>query len=166
MAFYVATFALSVVCTIQYDRQQLLELRGGTGGAVSAHVASLCLNFDDFPYRKTSDNEGRHARKRGKRGGVLARLRRHCNRPPLPTIHLANVQSIDNKLDELKYRLRYHRDLRECCVLCLTETWLDANTPSAALEQMVILCRPYRCDRDKEITNKTRGGGVCLMVIR
>ena len=22
----------------------------------------------------------------------------------------------------------------------------------------------YRCDRDKEITNKTRGGGVCLMV--
>ena len=48
VAFFVATFALRVVCTIQYDRQQLLDIRGGTGG-VSVHVASLCLNFDDFP---------------------------------------------------------------------------------------------------------------------
>ena len=74
VAFLVATFALRVVCTIQYDRQQLLELRGGTGG-VSVHIALLCLNFDDFPNTRTSDNEGRHVRKRGKRGGVLARLR-------------------------------------------------------------------------------------------
>ena len=29
VAFLVATFALRVVCTIQYDRQQLLDVRGG-----------------------------------------------------------------------------------------------------------------------------------------
>lgn len=40
-------------------------------------------------------------RKRGKRGGVLARLRQHPTRPPLPSKLLANVQSLDNKLDDL-----------------------------------------------------------------
>ncbi len=39
-------------------------------------------------------------RKRGKRAGVLVRLRRRAFRPPLPTILLANVQSLDNKLCE------------------------------------------------------------------
>jgi len=41
----------------------------------------------------------RRRRKRGKRAGVLVRLRRRAFRPPLPTILLANVQSLDNKLE-------------------------------------------------------------------
>ncbi len=42
----------------------------------------------------------RRRRKRGKRAGVLVRLRRRAFRHPLPTILLANVQSLDNKLCE------------------------------------------------------------------
>ncbi len=46
-------------------------------------------------------------RKRGKRAGVLVRRRRRAFRPPLPTILLANVQSLDNKLCELRARISY-----------------------------------------------------------
>ena len=72
--------------TLTYNRQQLLDL----GSDVSLNTAPLCLNFDDFPSRKASDNEDRHTRKRG---GVLGRLLRHSNRPPLPTIHIVNFSS-------------------------------------------------------------------------
>ncbi len=46
--------------------------------------------------------QSRKRRRRRKRAGVLVRLRRRAFRPPLPTILLANVQSLDNKLCELR----------------------------------------------------------------
>ncbi len=52
--------------------------------------------------------------KRGKRAGVLIRLRRRAFRPPLPTILLANVQSLDNKICELRSRISYQRETRDC----------------------------------------------------
>ncbi len=61
-----------------------------------------------------------------KRADVLVRLRRRAFRPPLPTILLANVQSLDNKLCELCARISYQRETRDCCVICLTETWMSA----------------------------------------
>ena len=36
----------------------------------------------------------------GRRAGILVKLRKRQHRPPLPSILLANVQSLDNKLDE------------------------------------------------------------------
>jgi len=65
-------------------------------------------------------------RKRGKRAGVLVRLRRRAYRPPLPTILLANIQSLDNKLCELRARISYQRETRDCCVICHIETWMSA----------------------------------------
>ncbi len=47
-------------------------------------------------------------------------------RPPLPAIFLVNVQSLDNKLCELCARISYQRETRDCCVICLTETWMSA----------------------------------------
>ncbi len=73
-----------------------------------------------WPWRR------KHSRKRGKRAGVLVRLRRRAFQPPLPTILLANVQSLDNKLCELRARISYQRETRDCCVICLTETWMSA----------------------------------------
>ncbi len=64
----------------------------------------------------------RRRRKGGKRAGVLVRLRRRAFRHPLPTILLANVQSLDNKLCELWARISYQRETRDCCVICLKET--------------------------------------------
>ncbi len=102
-------------------------------------------------------------RKIGKRAGVLVRLRRRAFRPPLPTILLANVQSLDNKLCELWPRISYQRETRDCCViLCLTETWMSAMVPDSAIELTGFSV--HRSDRAKELTGKSRGGGVCFYI--
>ncbi|KAI3376990.1 hypothetical protein L3Q82_000040 [Scortum barcoo] len=75
----------------------------------------------------------RRRRKRGSRAGVLVRLRKRENRPPLPSILLANVQSLDNKLDELRSRMAFQRDIKNCNVLVFTETWLDPSIPDSAI---------------------------------
>ncbi len=79
-----------------------------------------------------------------------------CLRPPLPTILLANVQSLDNKLCELRERISYQRETRECCVICLTETWMSAMVPDSAIELTGFSV--HRSDRTKELTGKSRGG--------
>ncbi|KAI3376379.1 hypothetical protein L3Q82_016861 [Scortum barcoo] len=67
--------------------------------------------------------------KEGLRAGVLVRLRKRENRPPLPSILLANVQSLDNKLDELRSRMAFQRDIKR--ILVFTETWLDPSIPDS-----------------------------------
>ncbi len=102
-----------------------------------------------------------HSQKRGKRAGVLVRLRRRAFRPPLPTILLANVQSLDNKLCELRARISYQRETRDCCVICLTETWMSAmvsDSSSSRVSQCIAR------DRTKELTGKGRGGVVCFYI--
>ncbi|KAL0173686.1 hypothetical protein M9458_029654, partial [Cirrhinus mrigala] len=101
-------------------------------------------------------------RKRGKRAGVLVRLRRRPLRPPLPSILLANVQSLDNKLCELRARISYQREIRDCCIICLTETWMSAVIPDSAIELTGFSV--HRSDRTKELTGKSRGGGVCFFI--
>ncbi len=97
-----------------------------------------------------------------KRAGVLIRLRRRAFRPPLPTILLANVQSLDNKLCELRARISYQWEIRDCCVICLTETWMSAIVPDSAIELTGFSV--HRSDRTKELTGKSRGGGVCFYI--
>ncbi len=80
----------------------------------------------------------------------------------LPTILLANVQSLDNKLCELRSRISYQRETRDCCVICLTETWMSAMVPDSAIELMGFSV--HRWDRTKELTGKSRGGGVCFYI--
>ncbi len=82
-------------------------------------------------------------------------------RPPLPTILLANIQSLDNKLCELRARISYQRETRDCCVICLTETWMSAMVPEAIeLTDFSVHCS----DRTKELTGKSRGGDVCFYI--
>ncbi len=104
----------------------------------------------------------RRRRKRGKKAGVLVRLRRRAFRPPLPTILLDNIQSLDNKLCELRARISYQRETRDCCVICLIETWMSAMVPDSAIELMGFSM--HRSDRTKELTRKSRGGGVCFYI--
>jgi len=109
----------------------------------------------------TQSRKRRRRRKRGTRAGVLVRLRRRAFRPPLPTILLANVQSLDNKLCELRARISYQRETRDCCAICLTETWMSAMVPDSAIELTGFSV--HRSDRMEELTGKSRGGGVCLL---
>ncbi len=57
--------------------------------------------------------------KRGKRGGIRARLAANPHKPAIPTIVLANVRSLDNKLDYIRLLHSTQRTVRDCCVLCL-----------------------------------------------
>ncbi len=109
-----------------------------------------------WPWRKERN------RKRGKKAGVLVRLRRRAFRPPLPTILLANVQSLDNKLCELRARISYQRETRVCCVICLTETWMSAMVPDSAIELTGFSV--HRSDRTRDLTGKSRGGGICFYI--
>ncbi|KAJ8364457.1 hypothetical protein SKAU_G00132880 [Synaphobranchus kaupii] len=41
-------------------------------------------------------------KKRGRRGGIRNRLRRRYTRPPLPSIILSKLRSLNNKVDEIQ----------------------------------------------------------------
>ena len=101
-------------------------------------------------------------RRRGRWRGLLVRLRRRGHRTPLPRILLANVQSLDNKADEIRARVTFQRDIRDCNVLCFTETWLPRDTLSESVHPPGFFT--HRTDRNKHLSGKKKGGGVCLMI--
>ncbi len=65
-------------------------------------------------------------------------------------------------MDDLRARLSLKRDIRDCNIVCLTETWLTPSVLDTAVT-------PYdnfsvlRMDRTAE-AGKTKGGGVCFMI--
>ncbi|GFR78127.1 Pol-like protein [Elysia marginata] len=98
-------------------------------------------------------------RKRGKKDGVRARFRRRSFRPPLPAIVNGNIQSLDNKLDELSTNCRFsYICIREAGLICLTETWLNQTVPKSVID--IDKFTLYRSGRSLA-SGKTRGGGVC-----
>ncbi|KAI5613979.1 gastrula zinc finger protein XlCGF28.1-like [Silurus asotus] len=70
--------------------------------------------------------------------------------------------SLENKLDDLRARVKFQRDIRDCNLLCFTETWLNPAVPDHAIQPAEFFS-VYRMDRTLE-SGKSRGGGVCLMV--
>uniref|UniRef100_A0A3B3I9A9 Reverse transcriptase domain-containing protein n=1 Tax=Oryzias latipes TaxID=8090 RepID=A0A3B3I9A9_ORYLA len=97
--------------------------------------------------------------KRGRRSGARARLHANPHRPALPSLFLANVRSLANKLDEFRLRIVSRR--MDSCVAIITETWLDNNTPNAAVE---LADRSlFRADRTAD-SGKGRGGGLALYI--
>ncbi len=158
---------LDVVSITVYDRDTLLNIGSSVvqrkpyfeflnAGGLFTDTA-----LEPFVWAAQS-RKRRRRRKRGKRAGVLVRLRCRAFRSPLPTILLANVQSLDNKLCELSARISYQRETRDCCVICLTETWMSAMVPDSAIELTGFSV--HRSDRAKELTGKSRGGGVCFYI--
>ncbi|KAI5629002.1 gastrula zinc finger protein XlCGF28.1-like [Silurus asotus] len=145
--------------TIRYDRDTLISI-----GVQYTHLSPL-LNPDPcWPREILRENKGRdpYRRPRGKRAGVRNRLRARAHRAPLPSILLANVQSLENKLDDLRARVKFQRDIRDCNLLCFTETWLNPAVPDHAIQPAEFFS-VYRMDRTLD-SGKSRGGGVCLMV--
>ncbi len=93
-------YMLDVVSITVYDRHTLLNIGSSiaqrkpdfeflNAGALFTDTASEPFVWNTRQRRKKC------SWKRGKRAGVLIRLRRRAFRPPLPTILLANVQSLD-----------------------------------------------------------------------
>ncbi len=105
-------YVLDVVSITVYDRHMLLN--------IGSFIAQRKLDFEflvrrRFVYRhriralclgRTVTTEETPQEKE-KRAGVFVILRHRPLRPPLPTILLANFQSLDNKLCELRVRISY-----------------------------------------------------------
>ncbi|KAL0153828.1 hypothetical protein M9458_050858 [Cirrhinus mrigala] len=106
----------------------------------------------------------RHERKqkRGKRGGIRARLVASPHKPAIPSIVLANVRSLDNKLDYIRLLRSSQRNVEDCCVFVFTETWLSDSVPDRAIQLDQLTC--YRADRVVVAGGKTRGGGLCVYI--
>jgi hypothetical protein len=102
-------------------------------------------------------------RRRGRRSGLLVRLRRRVHRPPLPSILLANVQSLDNKVYKIRARVAFQRNISDCNILCSTETWLTRDMLSLQSVQPPGIFT-HRADRNKHLSGKKKGWGVCLMI--
>ncbi len=108
------------------------------------------------------NNTRRRKKHRGKRAGIRNRLRVRAHSPPLPSILLTNVQSLENKMDDLRARISFQRDIRDCNILCLTETWLTPTVPDTAVtpsDNFYVLWM----DRTAE-AGKNKGGGVCFFI--
>ena len=101
-------------------------------------------------------------RKRGKRSGLLVMLQRRAHRAPLQSILLANVQSLHNKVDEIRARVAFQRDIRDCNVLCFTETWLTRETLTESVQPAGFVT--HCADRNQHLSGKKKGRGVCLMI--
>lgn len=148
-----------------FSRKLLLSLRSSISLAVPTGIP-------DEIYTEQKANEAPtrtpRRRKRGRRGGLCRRLKRLSldNRRrllPLPTVLLANVQSIRNKIDKLEAWVKCISEIGETSHLAFTKTWLSEADKD---EELIIsgFSSPLRLDRSPEITGKNRGGGMCLFV--
>ena len=98
-------------------------------------------------------------RKRGRRGGIRRRLRQRKSRPALPAVILANLRSINNKIDDIRALARYSFEFREAALLCFTESWLHTDAPDSLYDIRGFSL--IRADRN-ENSGKSRGGGICV----
>ncbi len=164
LLFYLLLLSLFTHITsalITYDKGTLLDI----GNRFTNLVHTLSPN-PSWPLEilRNAENNGHRRRKKKHRGnsaGIHNRLRKRAHSPPLPSILLANVQSLENKMDDLRARISFQRDIRDCNIICLTETWLTPSVPDTAVtasDNFSVL----RMDRTAE-AGKSKGGGVCLM---
>ncbi len=149
---------------ITYDKGTLLDI-----GHRYTNLFQVTLSTNSsWPLeilRNAEENNGHRRRikkHRGKRAGIRNRLRKRAHSPPLPSILLANVQSLENKMDDLRARISFQRDIRDCNIICLTETWLTPSVPDTAVmpsDNFYVL----RMDRTAK-AGKSKDGGVCFMI--
>lgn len=143
-------------CVATYTREHLLLLRHpATPGE------SVLNSLDKYPeLRNTGTREWTKIKKRGSRGGVRERLKRRGSRHPLPVITFSNVRSLSNKMNELTAKIQYDKEFRQSNLICFTESWLkeemsDPNLPGYTL---------IRADRDTTRSQKSIGGGLCVVL--
>ena len=153
---------LSCPSVIQYTREELLQYGQSVGynfptfSTESGYFSELLVGGAAAVYGMF------RRRRRGKRAGALVKLRQRGFRTALPSIHLANVRSLNNKMDELLLLNRRNSDFCRSAALCFTETWLSELTPDSGLYLPDF--QLLRADRVTELSGKSRGGGICFYI--
>ncbi len=162
--FLISLFAHITSALITYDKSTLLDIGNRFTNLVQDTLSPNPNPSWPLEILRNAENKGhrrRYKKHRGKSAGIRNRLRKRAHSLPLPSILLANVQSLDNKMDDLRARISFQRDIRDCNIICLTETWLTPSVPDTAVtpsDNFSVL----RMDRTAE-AGKSKGGGVCFM---
>lgn len=103
--------------------------------------------------------------KRGKRAGLLAKLKADNNRLVIPSFLLANVRALDNKMDLLRLRINVYKEMRNCCMLLQTETWLNNNVPDSALQISGMLLHQGRLGEVDFACISTKDGALTVPLL-
>ncbi|KAK3538765.1 hypothetical protein QTP86_015707 [Hemibagrus guttatus] len=143
-----------------YSREELMNIRATT--PVDLFPSFLASTMDLLASLIKEARNKVKSRRRGKRSGVLVWLRRHGLCTALPGIFLSSMRSLCNKMDELTLQMNKNKDFPMSCVLCFTETWLCDLIPDSALQLGGF--NLYRADRHTELSDKTKGGGICFYI--
>ena len=132
---------------IVYGRDTLMDLRW-------SHASSKRPTDTDIP-------AALKCRKRGRKGGVRARIKRKF-KPALPSIIMGNTQSLCNKLDELKSCCLWRQEYRDSCLMCFSETWFKPGIDTQQFSHIDgFAC--IRGDRTPD-SGKSCGWGVCMLM--
>ena len=93
----------------------------------------------------------------------MAKPWRYSTSRGVPTVLLANIRSLRNKINGLDSCVKYLFEYKESCLLCFTETWLNSSVDDncLALPGFGLL---LRLDRDSDNTGKSTGGGICIHI--
>ncbi|KAK3572430.1 hypothetical protein QTP86_032650 [Hemibagrus guttatus] len=147
---------------ISFTRDELLDIRQNT-----PHNIQPVFNYSDVLLDIVVGGAVAlfkcfKKRKRGKRAGAFVKLRQRGFRTVLPSIHLANLRSLPNKMDELLLLSRTNKDFSNSAALCFTESWLNDAIPDSALNLPGF--QLFRADRVAESAGKSRGGGTCFYI--
>lgn len=143
-----------------YERQQLIDIRNSSSCSNNKQLLRLLSELGLL--RRRGRKRRDRTRKRGKCGGLRARLVANPNKPPVPTLILANVRSLENKMDYIRLWRASQRGVRDCCVYVFTETWLNNNIMDSAMQLQGLTM--HRADRVASLTGKERGGGLAVYV--
>ncbi len=106
-------FTHTTSALITYDKLTLLDI----GHRYTNLFQDTLSPNPSWPFeilRNAEENNGHRRRikkHRGKRAGIRNRLRKRAHSPPLPNILLTNVQSLENKMDDLRARISFQRDI-------------------------------------------------------
>lgn len=130
-----------------YTRNQLLDLRT----KVPAGEAPSCLSGE---VRRPNRGCRSSTKLKAKR---LARKWRY--KPSVPSVIQGNVNSLQNKIDELAALVKNVRIYWECSLLCFCETWLTASILDSNVELPT-----FSTVRDTKACRKWKRGGYAMYV--
>ena len=135
VTYFLHNVSATVSATVSYDQKELLDIRTAITHLVldkDFFFRSFVSELDMKDLLQTPDKAQipiirmkKRRRYRGRRSGCFARIRQWVSNHPLPSVLLTNVQSLDNKMDELRSRLSYQWDIKNCNILCFTKLWLN-----------------------------------------
>ena len=153
--------AQKILSVITYSWEELLDIRATSISALQPGIQLSRSGSSAPPREFEADPKQLHWR-RGRWSGLLVRLQSRAHHLPLPSILLTNVQSLDSKFDEIRTPFALQRDIRDCNILCFTETWLSKDILSESVQPPG--CFMHRVDRNKHLSGKKKGGVVCFMI--